>query len=112
MAQISQMTTSRSKRRGSCRTAPTDRPTDRPLPRFRLRRICELCVICGQNPSLAEREHKARESGKKFAAIQRLLPAVVQKTAQFIRTLRNGIALGLRWLAAQEPLRASMKAYL
>jgi hypothetical protein len=62
--------------------------------------------------ALVERETKAQESGKKVAAIHRLLPGVVQLTAQFIRTLRNGIALRMRWLAALAPLRISMAAYL
>ena len=61
---------------------------------------------------MVEREAKAQESGRKVAGIHRLLPAVVQLTAQFIRTLRNGIAVGMRWLAALAPLRASMKSYL
>ena len=74
--------------------------------------IREEKVVNKRRKALVEREHKARESGRKVAAIQRLLPAVVQLTAQFIRTLRNGIALGMRWRAALEPLRVSMKAYL
>ena len=39
------------------------------------------------------RETNAQESGKKVAAIHRLLPAVAQLTAQFIRTIRNGMVL-------------------
>ena len=46
-----------------------------------------------------------------MAAIHRLLPAVVQQTAQFIRTIRNGIVLRMRWLAALAPLRTSLAAY-
>ena len=74
--------------------------------------IREEKVVKKRRKALVKREQKARESGKKVAAIQRLLPAVVQLTAQFIRTLRNGIAVGMRWLAALAPLRASMKSYL
>jgi hypothetical protein len=37
---------------------------------------------------------------------------LVQLTAQFIRTLRNGIAVGMRWLAALAPLGSSMKSCL
>jgi hypothetical protein len=54
--------------------------------------------------SMLKRETKAQGSGKKVAAIHRLLPAVVQQTAQFIRTIRNGIVLRMRWLAALAPL--------
>ena len=45
----------------------------------------------------------------KLAAIHQLLPAVVPLTAQFIRTIRNGMVLQMRWLA---PLRISMTACL
>ena len=74
--------------------------------------IREEKVMKKRRKAMAEREHKAGETGRRVAAIQRLLPAVVQLTAQFIRTLRNGIAAGIRWLAALEPLRVSMIAYL
>jgi hypothetical protein len=53
-----------------------------------------------------------QESGNKVAAIHPLLPAVVELTAQFIRTIRNGIVLRMRWLAALAPLRISITAYL
>jgi hypothetical protein len=46
------------------------------------------------------------------AAIHRLMPAVVQLTAGFIRTIRNGMVLRMRWLATLAPLRISMAAYL
>jgi hypothetical protein len=42
----------------------------------------------------------------------KLLPTVVQLTAQFIRTLRNGILMGMRWARAMELLLAAMKSYL
>ncbi len=62
--------------------------------------------------ALLKRETKAQESGNKVAAIHRLLPAVAQLTAQFIRTIRNGIALQMVWLAALASLQISMAAYL
>jgi hypothetical protein len=62
--------------------------------------------------ALLKRETKAQESGNKVAAIHRLLPAVVQLTTQFIRTIRDGIVLRMRGLAALPPLRISMAAYL
>ncbi len=61
---------------------------------------------------LLKRETKVQESRNKVAAIHRLLPEVVQLTAQFLRTIRNGMVLQMRWLAALAPLRISMAAYL
>jgi hypothetical protein len=61
---------------------------------------------------LVRRERKARAAGRKLAAVQKRLPSVIQLTAQFIRTLRNGILTGMRWVRAQELLRATTKAYL
>ena len=58
------------------------------------------------------RETIVQESGKKVPAIYQLLPPVVQLTAQFIRTIRNGIVVRMRWLAALAPLRISEAAYL
>ena len=58
------------------------------------------------------RKKKARAAGRRVALIQSMLPKVVQLTAQFIRALRNGITVGMRWLAAVEILRGAMKAYL
>ena len=58
------------------------------------------------------RETRAKANGAKVAFIQSLMPVAVQLTAQFIRTLRNGIMVGMRWLAAVKLLRAAMKAYL
>ena len=74
--------------------------------------IREEKVVKKRQKALVKREAKAQESGRKVAGIHRLLPAVVQLTAQFIRTLRNGIAVGMLSLAALAPLRASMKSYL
>ena len=62
--------------------------------------------------ALLKRETKAQESGNKVAGIHRLLPAVVQLTAQFIRTTRNGIVHRMPWLADLAPLRILMAAYL
>lgn len=69
-------------------------------------------VVAKRREALKQREIKAQESGRQVAVIQRLLPDVVQLTAQFIRTLRNGILVKIRWQAALEPLRATMKAYI
>ncbi len=62
--------------------------------------------------ALLERETKVQKSAKMVAAIHRLLPGVVQLTAQFIRTIRNETVLRMRWLAALAPLRIFMAAYL
>jgi hypothetical protein len=62
--------------------------------------------------ALLKRETKAQESGKNGAPIHRLLPVVVQQTAQFIRTTRNGNVLRMRGLAALAHLLISMAAYL
>lgn len=74
--------------------------------------IREEKVVKKRSEAMKHRVIKARESGRNVAAIQRLLPAVVQMTAQFIRTLRNGIAVKMSWHAAIEPLRTSMNSYL
>ena len=62
--------------------------------------------------ALLKHETMDQESGKKVAANHRLLPVEVPLTVQFIRTLRNGIVLRMRWLAALAPLRIYMAAYL
>jgi hypothetical protein len=59
-----------------------------------------------------QRKSLAAAAGRKVAAVHKLLPAVVQLTAQFIRTLRNGILMGMRWARALELLRAATKSYL
>jgi len=59
-----------------------------------------------------QRKSRAAAAGRKVAAVHQLLPPVVQLTAQFIRTLRNGILLGMRWARALELLRAATKSYL
>ncbi len=62
--------------------------------------------------TLTKREARAQESGKNVAGIHRLLSGVVQLTTQFIRTIRHGIVARMRWLAALDLFRASMKSYL
>ena len=57
-------------------------------------------------------ETMAKTNGGKVAFIQSLMPVAVQLIALFIRALRNGIIVGMRWLAAVEILRGAMKAYL
>lgn len=74
--------------------------------------IVEEKTIHKRHHALKRRERQAQADGRKVATIHSLLPAVVQLTAQFIRTLRNGIVAQMRWRAALEPLRATMKAYL
>jgi len=59
-----------------------------------------------------QRRSRAAAAGRKVAAVHKLLPAVVQLTAQFIRTLRNGILVRMRWACALELLRAATKSYL
>lgn len=61
---------------------------------------------------IRQRRARATVAGRKVAAVHKLLPPVVQLTAQFIRTLRNGILLGMRWTRALELLRAATKSYL
>ena len=45
---------------------------------------------------LREREEKAAGSGRHVAPAQKLLPAALQLTAQFVRAVRNGILGQLR----------------
>lgn len=61
---------------------------------------------------LVQRETQAKAAGRKVAAVEKLRPAIIQLTAQFIRSLRNGILAGMRWARALELLRASTKSYL
>jgi hypothetical protein len=62
--------------------------------------------------ALADRRERAAAAGRTVARIHDRLPAIVQLTAQFIRTLRNGILLKMRWAAALALLRHSLKSYL
>ena len=61
--------------------------------------------------ALLKHETMDQVSGKKVAANHRLLPVEVPLTVQFIRTLRNGIVVRMRCLAALAPLRITMTAY-
>jgi hypothetical protein len=61
---------------------------------------------------IRQRRTRAAAAGRKVAAVHKLLPAVVQLTAQFIRTLRNGILAGMRWARALELLLLATKSYL
>ncbi len=61
---------------------------------------------------IRQRRSRAAAAGRKVAAVHKLLPAVVQLTAQFIRTLRNGILTGMRWARALELLLVATKSYL
>ena len=58
------------------------------------------------------RERRAREVGRKVAWVQRQMPPVVQLTAQFIRSVRNAILVGMRWIRALDLLRAATEFYL
>ena len=59
-----------------------------------------------------QRKVRAAAAGRKIAAAHKLLPTVVQLTAQFIRALRNGILMEMPWTPALELLRAATKSYL
>ncbi len=61
---------------------------------------------------VTERERRAQAAGRRVAPVQRLLPVAVQLTAQYIRSIRNGILVGMRWIAALRHLRDAMIAYL
>ena len=62
--------------------------------------------------ALEARGNRATRAGRTVASFQELLPAVVQLTAQFVRTLRNGILIKMRWIEALVLLRRSMESYL
>ena len=61
---------------------------------------------------LRERDEKAAASGRHVAPAQRLLPAVIQLTAQFVRAARNGILGQLALKDVLGSLRMAMFAYL
>jgi hypothetical protein len=61
---------------------------------------------------LREREEKAAASGRHVAPAQRLLPAVIQLTAQFVRAVRNGILGQVCLKDVLGSLRMAMFAYL
>jgi len=74
--------------------------------------IVEVKVEQKRMQALKERTKRATAAGRSVAVIQKLLPAIVQLTAQFIRTLRNGILTDMRWADALPHLRRSMETYL
>jgi hypothetical protein len=74
--------------------------------------IRELKVEKKRQQSLITRRAQAAAHGRAVPRHQERLPAVVQLTVQFIRTLRNAILVGMRWLAALARLRESMEFYL
>ena len=59
---------------------------------------------------LREREEKAAASGRHVAPAQRLLPAVIQLPAQFVRAVRNGILGQTRLRDGLGSLRMAMFA--
>ena len=61
---------------------------------------------------LEQRRETAVESDRKVQPFQAQLPKVVQMTAQFIRTLRNGILSRARWAAVLPRFQAMLNAYL
>jgi hypothetical protein len=61
--------------------------------------------------TLTEREEKAAAAGRHVAPAQRLLPAVIQLTAQFVRAVRNGILGQLALRDVLGSLRMAMFAY-
>ena len=63
-------------------------------------------------PVLREREEKAAASGRHVAPAQKLLPAMIQLTAQFVGAVRNGILGQLRLRDVLGSLRMAMLAYL
>ena len=61
---------------------------------------------------ILERAGKAAAVGRRVAPVQKLLPVAVQLTAQFVRSVRNGIEARTPWRAILESLRMAMKVYL
>jgi hypothetical protein len=61
---------------------------------------------------LFEREEKAAAGGRHVTPAQKLLPAVIQWTAQFVRAVRNGILGQLALRDVLGSLRMAMFAYL
>jgi hypothetical protein len=61
---------------------------------------------------LEQRREIAAESERTVQPFQTQLPTVVQMTAQFIRTLRNGILSRARWAAVLPRFQAMLNSYL
>ncbi|MCK6499450.1 MAG: hypothetical protein L6Q38_08220 [Nitrospira sp.] len=74
--------------------------------------IRELKIERKRQNSMERRVKSARKLNRSVHPIQWKLPAIVQLTAQFIRTLRNGIWSKARWLKVLPQFQASLSAYL
>lgn len=74
--------------------------------------IREVKVEKKRQSSMEQRVRLARKMDRSVHPIQWKLPAIVQLTAQFIRTLRNGIWSKARWLKVLPHFQASLSAYL
>ena len=74
--------------------------------------IRELKVEKKRQSSMERRTQSARNADRSIHPVQWKLPAIVQLTAQFIRTLRNGIWSKARWLRVLPHFQASLSAYL
>lgn len=61
---------------------------------------------------LREREEKAAAAGRHVAPTQKLLPSIIQLTAQFVRAVRNGILGQMTLRDVLGSLRMAMFAYL
>lgn len=74
--------------------------------------IRELKVEKKRKSSMERRTQAAQKANRSVHPVQWKLPAIVQLTAQFIRTLRNGIWAKARWLRVLPHFQASLSAYL
>jgi hypothetical protein len=74
--------------------------------------IRELKVEKKHQSSMNRRTQAARKADRSIHPALWKLPAVVQLTAQFIRTLRNGIWSKARWHKVLPHFQASLCAYL
>lgn len=74
--------------------------------------IRELKVEKKRQGWMERRAQCARDAARSIHPVQWQLPAIVQLTAQFIRTLRNGIWSKARWLTVLPHFQASLTAYL
>ena len=74
--------------------------------------IREVKVEDKKDKELDRRKKRAGDAGRFVATFHRLLPAIVQLTAQFLRTLRNSILTQMRWATALAHFRRTMESYL
>lgn len=74
--------------------------------------IREVKVEDKKDKALDQRKKRAIEAGRTLPTFHRLLPAIVQLTAQFLRTLRNSILTQMRWATALTHFRRTMESYL